>query len=285
MNINIYRRGVSIATVQVTDNSYVNRTILSDDTAYLEFLVTDAIVLYPGDYVVIDEMYYFIRDVAIPIRDVSRLFYKLTLYAEQYELSKATFFIFDSTGVDQTSDSSWTATPTEIVTQLVAIMNRLQPGVGWAVGTCLDNDPLLLTFKDNDCYEVLTSAATLFVTEWWIEGFTINLAKKEVTPVNKKMLEVGKDKGLRDLTAIQSTDSKYITRLYAFGSTRNDVNGKRLTMTVPYLEVVGAPEIVEEVQSFDDIYPRHNGVISAVRIANGIYYLQDSALTFNPNDY
>lgn len=253
MNVTFYRpNGATASTVKLTDNSYVSRSVMGECIAYVEFLTVDAVGLQSGDRCILLGDTYFVRDQVIPVRDVNRLKYQLTLYGTVNELEKAIYFISDSTGVDNTAKTSWDCTPQEFLDQLIVNLKRIQPGAAWAAGSCLEAEAKTLDFNYNNCLEALQAAAELFETHWSVSEFTVSLNKIDSSTVIP--LEVGKDKGLRNIAANKSGDSKVITRLYAYGSSFNNPLG--LPLMIPPVDYPWANQIIEGVKEFDDIFPQ-----------------------------
>lgn len=164
--------------------------------------------------------------------------------------------------------------------------------------------------------DAITHICETFHCEWWIEGNIIHLgkARRNDVPVSFEIgvnvEDMGSEKGNREL----------VTRLYAFGSTRNIpfdyrkndsqvlLNGvvqKRLMLPegTPYIQIqtVSDEQAVEGMVFFDDIYPKMDNAITSVESRNEevesevvsvegdtetttetvpIYRLKDSSLTF-----
>lgn len=283
MTVAIFKRdGVVTESVNLTDNSYLNRALMGEDTAFVEFLSADARDLKPGDYTTLLGHTYFIKEAVLPINDVSRLLYRITLYGSQYELEKAVYFISDSTGTDQTADTVYNCTPLELLTQMVVNLNRIQPGVIWQVGNCLTAEAKDVTLSNNNCLEVLQQAAELWETDYQVDGLIIHLRK---TPVSIAPLElaVGINSGLRSITANKSGDSDIITRLYAYGSNLNNSTGQKLS--IPPVDAPGALEIIEGIKEFEDIYPQVKRAITAIVLMGSDDLIQTAPLGFQIGDY
>lgn len=164
--------------------------------------------------------------------------------------------------------------------------------------------------------DAITHICETFHCEWWIEGNIIHLGKAQRNDapvrfeVGVNVEDMGSEKGNREL----------VTRLYAFGSTRNIpfdyrkndaqvlLNGvvqKRLMLPegTPYIQIqtVSDEQAVEGMVFFDDIYPKMDNAITSVESRNEevesevvsvegdtepttetvpIYRFKDSSLTF-----
>jgi hypothetical protein len=272
--VNIFQgNGPAITPVEVTENSYVNRNVMGECTAYIEFFTDEPVSIAHGDYCVLLGDQYFIKDQVIPTREVNRLKYQLTLYGTVHELEKVVYFISDSTGEGITADVSWSCTPLEFLNQLIVNLIRVHTLVPWNAGSCLSAPAKTITLKNNNCLEALQAAAELFGTHWEVKHHTIRLNK--LVNENLLTLEVGKNKGLREITANKGSDSKLITRLYAYGSDQNSPTGQPLA--IDPIDQPGAIEVIEAIEVFDDIFPQfllavtlvvHTGPYSNVLLTN-----------------
>lgn len=277
----IYRGISSIYEVKATDASYRDFTLMSNDTFILDFFSAEELDLQVGDYVLAFSERFIVEELPVPVLEKGVYHYNLKLYNTYQELEKVKMFLFDTARDLTQSDFNYTCTPLEIVQMIVDNLNAVQ-SYNWAVGDVLVADVKTIGISNQNCLEVLTNAASTWKTEWYISAFTIHLRKRQVD--NGQSFSIGT--GLATVSTEKSTDQKSLNRLYAFGGTKNLPSGYlagRLTMSVPYIETP-APEVIEDIKVFDDIYPRRTGTVSAVRVdASGIYYFTDSALPFNPN--
>ena len=289
MNLTFYRPtppSVGIYSIAVNDNSYVNRNVMGECTAFIEFLRSTPITILPGDYAVIFGETYFVKDTPLPLRDIGRLKYQLTLYGTVNELEKAIYFINDSSGVDNTASTSWSCTPLEFLTQLVVNMNRINPGQ-WTAGSCIEASAKTLILNNNNCLEALQAATTLWDTHYRVDNFTISLDKIDSETVIP--LGVGKDQGLREITANKNNNSEVITKLFPYGSDQNSPTGQKLQIAA--ITYPGATVLIEGVKEFEDIYPQIVlEITSMVAISlppDNIYpwELGTAALGFDLNDY
>lgn len=121
-----------------------------------------------------------------------------------------------------------------------------------------------IQYDNKTILEALDLIAETYELEWWLDGDIINLGICEFgQPV---ILEY--DVELEDISFSEASE-KMITRLYAFGGTRNMLYGKRLTLPPehPYVDLFAnlpSEQIVEGVKIFDDIYPRQENTITEV---------------------
>ena len=112
--------------------------------------------------------------------------------------------------------------------------------------------------------------AETFSTEWWSDGFYINLCCCE----RGERVELGYMQGLVSLTQTENSDDvKFFTRLIPLGSTRNIDRSRygfsrlQLPDRARYVDRntgYGLYEHVEE-DAFAGIFPHYTGTISSVR--------------------
>ncbi len=131
-----------------------------------------------------------------------------------------------------------------------------------------------IRFTNVSVWDALDAIADAYEAEWWLDGNTINIGKHERgNPVNLRY-----DKEIDDISFSHSIQG-LITRLYAFGSTKNiphdyaDVSTtnalfeNRLRLKDVYVDLfpnLPAKDIVEGVKIFEDIYPRQENRIVEV---------------------
>lgn len=280
MNVIIYRKGTAVVTVKITDNSYVNHNLMGDETAYIEFFATSPVALQMGDYCTLLNHTYFVRDAVIPVRDGMRLKYQLTLYGTQYELEKAKYFILDSTGFDQTAKTTWNCTPLQLLQQMVVNLKRVQPTVDWGVGECISANAKDVELADNNCLEILQNAAEAWECDYYVNEYLISL--KKIVPGEYPLnLEVGFNKGLRQITVNKSGDSSVITRLYAYGAETNMPSGQ--VLSIPVINDSEAVEVVEGIKHFD-IFPEVSAIITDIVHMTG-ESIKTAPLGFQIGDY
>jgi hypothetical protein len=161
-----------------------------------------------------------------------------------------------------------------------------------------------LTYTNVNLIDALTQMAEAWECEWWMEDSIIRFGRCEYgTSVDFEMgVNVGE-------MSRQDSRTKYATRIYAFGSTRNltsdyrpvdgdvVVNGvvqTRLMLPeeVPYVDAypgMSTEEAIEEVVVFDDVYPHRVGVMTGITTheytdEEGVwnaYRFKDAGLTFS----
>ncbi len=165
--------------------------------------------------------------------------------------------------------------------------------------------------------DALTHICESFHCEWWFDGDVIKIGKAYLNNTTTQDFEIGVN--VEDMGSVKS-NRELVTRLYAFGSTRNIpfdyrkndsqllLNGvvqKRLMLpeSSPFIQISGINEeqAVEGMVFFDDIYPKMDSTITSVEMREEevesegvsvegeteattetvpIYRFKDSSLTF-----
>ena len=183
-------------------------------------------------------------------------------------------------------------------------------GETWTVGVVEPTDMQNLTFSSQNVFDFLTDVAEAFNCEWYLdyEAKTINL----VYSYSKgELIELRREIELIDITRSNENSDEYCTRMYAFGGTRNIPSNyrstgssevvdaivqKRLRLPISNGDYIDAfpnmtgNKIIEKVFTFDYIYPKRTGTITAIRtgtvknddgIEMTVFYFKDSGLNFN----
>lgn len=154
----------------------------------------------------------------------------------------------------------------------------------FSIDTTVENSAKLVSYDSTNLIDVLNILAETWECEWWVIDNCINFGKCE------RETDIVFERGvnIEDISS-NSSNSKYGTKLYAFGSDKNlpvnyrkvdseiVVNGvvqRRLMLPseVPYIVIedgLNNEEYVEIVKIFDDVYPKTDGVISSVDFYEG----------------
>lgn len=176
------------------------------------------------------------------------------------------------------SEKAWSMTQKPEYFMQIVIDNLLAAGFGEFVAE-IDaslTEMKLVQFDGDDIVAGLNKIAEAWETEWWIADDVIHLSKCEYgTPVGFEEGDL-----IRSMTRSDGQDNDYITRLYAFGSTRNiptnyrksedeetvieGIVERRLKLPEGTDHIDAWPnlreeDVVEGVAIFDEVYPRRTG--------------------------
>lgn len=303
MNIvTIYKYGTIVprAVVKPDTNSQQSVKLMGEDTLTLNFTVADKIDFSIGDY-----CYFFNKLYQVnkrPKRSLTaqrKISYSLVLESEMYDLGKVEFMFFDAANSLTQSIFSFRGKPKDFGDLLIYNLKRVYPTSSWQLGNVIDADFITQDFNCQNCLEALKTIASLFKTEYLIEDKTINIYQRSVT--SGITLKYGQDQPLLDIVDQDQTNANLITRLYAYGSTKNIENSYRdgspnlRIGDINYIEKnvdkynVSEGSIVFDGTTKDkngyplpEIYPHRTGVVDAV---DNYLNFRDSSIDFNLNDY
>ena len=187
--------------------------------------------------------------------------------------------------------------PREHLKKWVDNMNRIYGREVWSIGDVVVAPNQTIEYNNLSCWDALASMAEAFETEWWADGFTMNLSRCE----RGERVSLGYMQGLTSLTQSEnSNDVKFFTRLIPLGSTKNIDRSRygysrlQLPDKSTYVDrntQYGLYEYVEEA-AFAEIFPHYTGTVTEVRTEEKtgddgkpftIYYFKDAGMTFDPS--
>lgn len=297
MEVNIYKQNGTIrATVSPADSSATNEELMSDTVLTLSFTHYEYIRLKVNDYVdFLGKRYWLLKNYR-PVKKSSIEYqYDVKLYGIESKLKKA--LVLKMVDGDNSTAFSLNDSPAQHLQLFVDNMNRVTGSDVWRIGQVVDSENVNIEYDCISCFDGLGKLAEVTKTEWWVEGYTMNLCRCE----HGDLLELGYEKGLLNISKDSNDNAPFFTRLYPIGSTRNidpKVYGSsrlHLPGGAQYVEQnvdLGIVEYSEEA-AFQDIYPRRVGHVGVVRHEprtiegeeREIYFFTDPELPFNPDDY
>lgn len=297
MEINIYKQNGTIrATVSPADSAATNEELMSDTVLTLSFTHYEYIRLKVNDYVdFLGKRYWLLKNYR-PVKKSSIEYqYDVKFYGIESKLKKA--LVLKMVDGDNSTAFSLNDSPAQHLQLFVDNMNRITGSDVWAIGQVVDSANVNIEYDCVSCFDGLGKLAEATKTEWWVEGYTLNLCRCE----HGDMLELGYGMGLLNVSKDSNDNAPFFTRLYPIGSTRN-IDSK--TYGSSRLHLPGGAQYVEqntdlgiveysEEAAFSGIYPRRVGQVGVVRHEartiegeeREIYFFTDPGLTFNPNDY
>lgn len=297
MEINIYKQSGTIRViVSPADSSATNEELMSDTVLTLSFTHYEYIRLKVNDYVdFLGKRYWLLKNYR-PVKKSSIEYqYDVKFYGIESKLKKA--LVLKMVDGDNSTAFSLNDSPAQHLQLIVDNMNRITGSAVWRIGQVVDSENVNIEYDCISCFDGLGKLAETVKTEWWVEGYTMNLCRCE----HGDMLELGYGKGLLNVSKDSNDNVPFFTRLYPIGSTRNidpkvyGSNRLRLPGGARYVEQntdLGIVEYSEEA-AFQHIYPRRIGHVGVVRherrTIDGeereIYFFTDPELPFNPDDY
>lgn len=297
MEIKIYsQNGTLRASVPPADSSTVNEELMSDHVLTLSFTHFEYINLEVNDYVdFLGKRYWLLKNYRPQKKSSVEYQYDVKFYGIESKLKKG--LVLKMVDGDNSTSFSLNDSPAQHLQLFVDNMNRITGSDVWAIGQVIDAPNLNIEYDCVSVFDGLGKLAEGTGTEWWVEGYTMNLCRCE----HGDLLELGYGKGLLSVSKDSNDNAPFFTRLYPIGSTRNidrtKYGSSRLHLPggAQYVEQNTDLGIVEysEESAFKDIYPRRVGQVGVVRsekkmiedVERDIYYFTDPGLTFNPDDY
>ncbi len=290
--------GIPLFEVAVDESSSQDWSLMSDNKLSISFELEECVVLTAGCYIDFDGTRFYLLNEYKPTMIYSSVWkYDLTLGDAASWLS-ITLALKTIDGED-TPMFKYTGPAAEHAAIIVANLNRRMGTDQWKVGSVISTENIAIDYSGKYCSDVLQEIVDAKNTEWWIDGMTLNIGRAEFG----ESVTLGYMNGvLGDIVCDTAGDMRSYAYLFPIGSTRNIDPTKyghdRLQLpsglkSVPINPEQGVAELVEEA-AFAHIFPRYEGTVSAVRYTtakneNGtsflIYYIQDSAIPFNPNEF
>ena len=299
MELKIYNQSGGLKlTVPVTSSSTWNLELMSENALSLSFTVPACVPLQVNDYITLEGVRFSVKKEYKPRKKNSQEYrYSVKFYAPIHDAQQVIYLHL--TDGQYEPQFSLDGSPREHLQKWVDNMNRIYGEERWRIGDVIDAPDGNIEYNNTTCWDALASMAETFSTEWWSDGFYINLCCCE----RGERVELGYMQGLVSLTQTENSDDvKFFTRLIPLGSTRNIDRSRygfsrlQLPDRARYVDRntgYGLYEHVEE-DAFAGIFPHYTGTISSVRSQERtgndgkpftVYYFKDEGLEFDPCDY
>lgn len=288
------------AIIKPDDSSQQQVTLMQEDILALTFESPVKIDFQKGDYThFLGKLYQINQLPGREEKSTRRIAYTLNMEAEMYDLAKASYLFLDQNGNFTEPVFPLRSTLRGFADLIIYNLKRIFPTADWKLGEVEETDFKTIEFDSQNCFQVLQTLASEFETEYLVVGKTINL--KQIQSTSNIVLKRGQNQPLLSLKESPQDASNVITRLWAFGSTKNITasyrdGAQRLRMgDLSYLEKnVELYRVNEYIKIFDgtngtqEIYPHRTGTISDVDAFDpdsAVFSLTDSDIDFNVNTY
>lgn len=299
MELKIYNQSGGLKlTVPVTSSSTWNLELMSENALSLSFTVPACVPLQVNDYITLEGVRFSVKKEYKPRKKNSQEYrYSVKFYAPIHDAQQVIYLHL--TDGQYEPQFSLDGSPREHLQKWVDNMNRIYGEERWRIGDVIDAPDGNIEYNNTTCWDALASMAETFSTEWWSDGFYINLCRCE----RGERVELGYMQGLASLTQTENSDDvKFFTRLIPLGSTRNIDRSRygfsrlQLPDRAKYVNRntdYGLYEHVEE-DAFAGIFPHYTGTVSSVRSQERtgndgkpftVYYFKDEGMEFDPCDY
>ncbi|MES2651263.1 MAG: hypothetical protein V4663_05955 [Bacteroidota bacterium] len=289
MTYDILRNGAIVATVHPEGKQQV--AAMGKNTLSMSFKLPLKADIKVKDYVILDGERYNINrcisDEKTAKRDIT---YNLEFEHEFYDLKKVKLKSFNPQNALLELNFSLVANAVTLLNLIVENMNVDYEG--WLMGTCIATETKLFTFNNQNCLQVLHQIATEYQTEFWFDGKTIHIYKREIA--SDITLSQGMGNGLLNIRRQARNNVDIVTKLFVKGSTQNLPAGYR--DNVGYLMMTGGASFIMDQEKVDeygviedeitfDIKPERQGTVTDVIAGDGNWkYFFDNTIDFDIND-
>lgn len=297
MELKIYNQtGELKLTVSTSSSSTWNMELMTENAISVSFTHPFYVPLDVNDYVLLSGVKFSINKEYKPKQKSTQEYtYSVKFYGPEHDAQRVMYLNLADGQYDV--QFSLDGSPREHLKKWVDNMNRIYGREVWSMGDVVVAANQTIEYNNSSCWDALASIAEAFETEWWADGFTINLSRCE----RGERISLGYMQGLTSLTQSEnSNDVKFFTRLIPLGSTKNIDRSRygysrlQLPDKSTYVDrntQYGLYEYVEEA-AFAEIFPHYTGTVSSVRSEEKtgedkkpftIYYFKDNGMTFDPS--
>ncbi|WP_231464653.1 hypothetical protein [Pedobacter sp. Leaf132] len=287
-SLDIYRQGTIIAKIDIDINTIFSSKLPGTELISCPIETLQVLKLQEEDYIIHRGAAYKIRILPQISKDSSKRsksyridflarFYDLHDTFIQHEGSKVFPYFQDATGH----------------LQLLINSANLNDS-GWNIGQVDATEEKLINYDWTYIRPGLDQIAQAFGLEWNAVGTKINL----ISTVGNNtgiVFEMGRGKGLHEITRSSDTSKEKINRVYGIGGTRNIDSTYRggtepnLVFEERYLETSGVTNGSERVKEGKyenlDIYPRYNGSVAEVTIVKEALIIKSVTIKDNGIDF
>ena len=269
-------------SVEVSERSVYHKELMAEEYVLLTFETDKLVRFRKGDYIETEFGRFEIITVDKPERNVGSdggWSYEQKFCPAWAKWASRKMFYNRQKG----SEKAWKMTQLPKYFMQILVDNIRDAGFGdwsYTIDASL-TEMKLIEFDGTSLLDALSKIAETWETEWWITDNVIHLSRCEYgSPVVFEEGDV-----IQSMEREDGQDTDYITRLYAFGSTRNipkdyrknedgdlvieGVVEKRLKLPagidhVDAWEDMQPEDVVEGIVVFDEIYPHRIGTMSDI---------------------
>lgn len=311
--ITIYNKnGTELLTTVILDSSERKRSLMGDNHIKLDFNTVDYIDIPNGSYIIYKDEKFEKMTKQMPEHSNGGWSYSIQFNAVDGHLKR---FMISYMGANFKEMSfALTSELTNFAKVLIECINRELDTTKWEVGSIDDNITAskTISFKGETIFDACTLTAETFETEWYItqadDRIYINFGKLEIG----ESIDFIEGDIISDMRRNSGDNSKYGTRFFCFGSTKNltekygEIAGGsvinqvseirlRLPNGMQYIDAIEGLEESDRIDKlvfFDDIYPINTDTVTSVeaiqRNDNGTpytaYIIKADHTPFVPDD-
>lgn len=300
--VSIQHTGGFHSDVRLSDSSFISTAINAVETFDVTFISEKFVIVERGDFFVFNgSKYVFCEPLNVEEKHSGHFEFRGKAVVRCGAIKNLAFLFLDTnanqTAIYQTrGDFSVTATIGELVGIIKSNIKRAGfKEVEFLISNEIDKAELrTITFNNAICLDALKTICNEFSAEFSTDGDGAFVIGRNLTRGGSELI-LSYPLNLLSPISIEAKDTnETCTHLFVFGSDKNlpqgynDGKGSRLLMSGKreYISRAELPQIRKEaVKVFDDVFPRRKGRISAVEEKNGIYYITDTSLEFDINEY
>lgn len=296
MRLKIFNQsGTLKLTASTSSSSTWNDELMTENAVSASFTHPEFVQLDVNDYVLLEGIKFSIKKEYKPKQKNTQTYsYSVKFYAPIHDAEQVMYL--NLTDGQYEPQFSLDGSPREHLQKWVDNMNRIYDEERWRIGDVIEAPNQTVEYSNTNCWDGLAGMAEAFATEWWADGFYINLCRCE----RGERVGLGYMQGLTSLTQTENSDDvKFFTRLLPLGSTKNIDRSRygfsrlQLPDRAKYVDRNTNYGLYEHVESeaFAEIYPHYTGTVSIVRTEEKkgddgkpftIYYFKDSGMQFDP---
>lgn len=296
MKLKIYNQSGALKLTAATSSSSTwNNELMAENAVSASFTHFAFVGLDVNDYILLEGIRFSIKKEYKPKqKDRQTYSYSVKFYAPIHDAQQVMYL--NLTDGQYEPQFSLDGSPREHLQKWVENMNRIYGEERWQLGDVVDAPNQTIEYGNTTCWDAIAKIAEAFSTEWWSDGFYINLCRCELG----ERVSLGYMQGLTSLTQAENSDDvAFFTRLIPLGSTKN-IDRSRYGFTrlqlpdrAKYIDRNTQYGLYEHVESdaFAGIYPHYTGTVSEVRTEEKtgedkkpftVYYFKDSGMAFDP---
>lgn len=264
MKLQIYRgNDTQLVSFDIDENTIFSETQMAEKQITCSVVLPFVLPVQLGDYIIHKGERYKINTVPEYGKSESDHSHKYSIVFESPVYSLHDKFLMH----EGTDDFSYYGTATDHLRLMVDNINQIEQG--WTLGTIEVTESMNLDYNNHSCRTALTAIAEKFKLEFFLVGQQVNMVKTLGADTGL-VFEFGRGKGLYELNRKIADDKNVVTRVYAFGGSKNidytyRDKAKKLLFQEKYLEAnVDLYGIKEGKYENAEIFPSRTGVITGV---------------------
>lgn len=274
-------------------SAVLSQELLADDSVNVKVESKTALDLKINDYIFIDGLTYRLNQLPSVTKNSENNFeYDLIFQGLMFDLKRCKFFNADANDFKTELEFPLIG---DLEFFLIVVRNNMRRfSIDWEIGNFPANtETKSLSFSSDNCLSALQKICQEYKVEFWIkqENGKFKIHTGAFGNTIPTTLEYGKGNGLYSLSRKNVNENDIVSRLYVNGGSTNIPNeyrgfSKNLLMpNSAYLEdtaLINEIGLIEGSITFEDIYPKRTGVISA--LGNSVFKFSDSSMDFDLNE-